>query len=206
MRRIVLIRPAAGGGNIRFRGQNGLPFCRFPGRPGFSAIRKRPECSGRSRKGRQRGNRSDPLAWNGFCGVRPARLPRRRRDGSAGACAIKAFRRIPDCRAADGREDPPEGRESAEGRCLSADFCQGPLLPWRLSAPPIPRAACGDKGQGAVSPGAPRPGGRCSRPTGGCSRRSRRRYPGPPRRRRGRGPGGSAGSRGQSPPSGCRRR
>ena len=123
-----------------------MPFCGLFGRPGFSAIRKRPECSDRSGKGRQRGNRSDPLAWNGFCGVRPARLPRRRRDGSAGACAIKAFCRIPDCRAADGREDPPEERKSAEGRCLSADFCQGPLLPRRLSAPPIPQAACGDKG------------------------------------------------------------
>ena len=93
-------------------------------------------------------------------------------------------------------------------------FCYGAAVPMKLSyswessisAPPIPRAACGDKGQGAVNPGAPRPGGRCSRPTGGCSRRSRRRCPGPPRRRRGRGPGGSAGSRGQTPPCGCRRR
>ena len=206
MRRIVLIRPAAGGGNIRFRGQKWFAVLQVSRQARIFCDQKAARMFGpvKERKTKREPFRSFGMEWLWRRASRAASPEEAGRERSA--CAIKAFCRILDCRAADGREDPPEGRKSAEGRCLSADFCQGSLLPRRLSAPPIPRAACGDKGQGAVSPGAPRPGGRCSRPTGGCSRRSRRRCPGPPRRRRGRGPGGSAGSWGQSPPSGCRRR
>lgn len=221
MHLIILIRFAAGGGSIRFSGQKCFAILRFSRQARIFCDEKAARIFGPVN---ERETKREPFKSFGVDKMASAAcVPR----GFPGGSGTRASAPTPSrCSAASwtagrrmGGRLPRREENQRKGAAfplifVGVRFCYGAAVPMKLSyswessisAPPIPQAACGDKGQGAVNPGAPRPGGRCSRPTGGCSRRSRRRCPGPPRRRRGRGPGGSAGSRGQTPPCGCRRR